>query len=243
MSNAESTEALRAEIAERKVEVRTLDRQRAVAQGELRRLEAELAALEDASPVASSDASAFREACKSAGVPVSIERSRSGNGAHAWFFFEAPVPAVTARRMASFLLPRDQTDYPIQRIYQLLATDQERNDLILNDVIQALEDGRSPIVLTERKDHLEFLADRLRGFTRHLVVLKGGGSAKRRRETLTALKEIPGMEERLVLATGRYIGEGFDDARLEILAEAPLATRSSTELRGTIVHRDRLSPR
>ncbi len=120
-------------------------------------------------------------------------------------------------RKTDFNLPRDQTDYPIQRIYQLLATDQERNDLILSDVIQALEDGRSPIVLTERKDHLEFLADRLRGFTRHLVVLKGGASAKRRRETLTALKEIPGMEERLVLATGRYIGEGFDDARLDTL--------------------------
>lgn len=55
MSNAESTEALRAEIAARKVAVRTLDRQRAVAQGELRRLEAELAVLEDASPVASPD--------------------------------------------------------------------------------------------------------------------------------------------------------------------------------------------
>jgi hypothetical protein len=50
------------------------------------------------------DTAAFREACRSAGVPVAVERSRSGNGAHAWFFFNAPVPAVTARRMGCFLL-------------------------------------------------------------------------------------------------------------------------------------------
>ncbi len=47
---------------------------------------------------------AFRDACNSAGLPVHVERSRSGNGAHAWFFFESPVTAVTARRMACFLL-------------------------------------------------------------------------------------------------------------------------------------------
>jgi hypothetical protein len=52
------------------------------------------------------DAGAYREACNSTGVPVAVERSRSGNGAHAWSFFESPVPAVTARRMACFLLTR-----------------------------------------------------------------------------------------------------------------------------------------
>jgi len=72
-------------------------------------------------------------------------------------------------------------------------------------------------VLTERRDHLDFLADRLRGFTRHLIVLKGGASTKQRREILAALAAIPATEERLVLATGRYIGEGFDDARLDTL--------------------------
>lgn len=50
------------------------------------------------------DIAAFRDACNSAGLPVHVERSRSGNGAHAWFFFASPVSAVTARRMACFLL-------------------------------------------------------------------------------------------------------------------------------------------
>ena len=83
-----------------------------------------------------------------------------------------------------------ETDLPIQRIYRTLAGDERRNDLILNDVIGALDAGRSPLVLTERKDHLDFLAGRLRAFTRHLIVLQGGVGAKKRREALAALAAI-----------------------------------------------------
>ena len=98
-----------------------------------------------------------------------------------------------------------------------LAADEARNALILNDVIRALEEGRSPILLTERKDHLEYFAERLRSFARHLVVLQGGMRAKERRDVASQLAAIPDDEERLLLATGRYIGEGFDDARLDTL--------------------------
>jgi superfamily II DNA or RNA helicase len=105
----------------------------------------------------------------------------------------------------------------IQGIYAALARDGNRNELILNDVIRALEDGRSPILLTERKDHLEYFAARLEGVARHLVVLQGGMGAKAHRAVKAQLAAIPANEERLVLATGRYIGEGFDDARLDTL--------------------------
>ena len=105
----------------------------------------------------------------------------------------------------------------IQELYAAIAADGRRNQLILNDVIGALEQGRSPILLTERRDHLEYFAARLRGFTRHLVVLQGGVTAKARREAKAQLAAIPSDEERLILATGRYIGEGFDDARLDTL--------------------------
>ena len=59
-----------------------------------------------------------------------------------------------------------------------LAPDEKRNRLILDDVIQAIDQGRSLILLTERKDHLEYLAARLANFARHLVVLQGGMSTK-----------------------------------------------------------------
>lgn len=105
----------------------------------------------------------------------------------------------------------------IQELYAALAADAIRNQLILDDVIQALEQGRSPILLTERKDHLEYFAARLKKIARHVVVLQGGTNASERREVKAQLAAIPDAEERLVLATGRYIGEGFDDARLDTL--------------------------
>lgn len=108
-------------------------------------------------------------------------------------------------------------DATIQQLYAELASDSKRNDLILNDVIAALAEKRSPILLTERNDHLDLFEERLRGFARHLVVLRGGMPPKERREVAARLATIPDDEERLLLATGRYIGEGFDDARLDTL--------------------------
>lgn len=105
----------------------------------------------------------------------------------------------------------------IQDLYAALARDEARNAMILNDVVRALEEGRSPIVLTERKDHLAYFADRLGRVARHLVVLQGGMGAKADRAVRAQLDAIPPNEERLLLATGRYIGEGFDDARLDTL--------------------------
>ncbi len=99
----------------------------------------------------------------------------------------------------------------------MLAADEARNDLICTDVIRALEEGRSPIVLTERRDHLERLADKLRVYVPHLVVLHGTMKTSVRREALVHFATVPDGKPRLLLATGRYIGEGFDDARLDTL--------------------------
>jgi superfamily II DNA or RNA helicase len=105
----------------------------------------------------------------------------------------------------------------IQELYSALAADQLRNDLIFDDVIRALEEKRSPILLTERRDHLEHFANRLRNFTRNLVVLHGGMTSRERQSVIAQLASIPENEERLLIATGRYIGEGFNDARLDTL--------------------------
>jgi len=75
---------------------------------------------------------------------------------------------------------------------------------------------------------LEYLATRLPGFARNVVVLQGGLRAKERRAALDQLAAIPDSEERLVLATGRYVGEGLDDARLDTLFLAlPIAWKGT----------------
>ncbi len=127
---------------------------------------------------------------------------------------QRPFTQKLVVRETDFKTPSEGTPN-IQSLYALLAANERRNRLILDDVIQALEQGHSPILLTERKDHLGYLASRLEKFARHLIVLQGGMGAKERREVKERLAAIPNHEERLVLATGRYIGEGFDDARLD----------------------------
>lgn len=128
-----------------------------------------------------------------------------------------PFEHLLTVRETSFHLDDPDGAPGIQEIYGRLASDEARNTLILDDVIRALEDGRSPIVLTERRDHLDFLAERLERVARNLVVLRGGLGEKRRRAETERLAAVPDTEERLALATGRFIGEGFDDARLDTL--------------------------
>lgn len=120
-------------------------------------------------------------------------------------------------RETGFSLSDTDSEITIQEIYARLTADRQRNHLILSDIKQALAEGRSPILLTERKDHLEYLAGELRDTVKHLVVLHGGMGVKQRRKAIEHLASIPDGEERLILATGRYIGEGFDDARLDTL--------------------------
>ena len=101
-------------------------------------------------------------------------------------------------------------------VYAAIAQDESRNNLIFDDVLKALEAKRSPIVLTERRDHLDYLQKRFSRFVRNLVVLRGGMSAAERKASDAALR-VADDQERLILATGRYIGEGFDDPRLDAL--------------------------
>lgn len=76
-------------------------------------------------------------------------------------------------------------------------------------------------------DHLEYLHRRLSPFVRNIVVLRGGMSAKARKSATAALNVADG-DERLILATGRYVGEGFDDARLDTLfLTMPIAWRGT----------------
>ena len=141
-------------------------------------------------------------------------------------FFDCHVRAENALRDEGIELRSRKTEFGrdrtasvdrIQALYAALATDERRNRLIVDDVTAALVEGRSPILLTERKDHFESLAARLRGVARHLIALRGGMTSTERRAAATALASIPANESRLVIATGRYIGEGFDDARLDTL--------------------------
>jgi superfamily II DNA or RNA helicase/very-short-patch-repair endonuclease len=110
-------------------------------------------------------------------------------------------------------------DHRIQfhELCQELVVDESRNEMICEDVVQIVDDGRSPLVLTERKDHLQTLAQQLESRVPHVIVLQGGTGSRETRAVADRLARIPDDEGRALLATGRYIGEGFDDHRLDTL--------------------------
>jgi superfamily II DNA or RNA helicase len=123
-------------------------------------------------------------------------------------------------RQTGFTYPTpglDGNDVSIHDLYAALADNDARNELIQDDVLKAIDAGRSPILLSERRLHLEHLAERLDPLVKNLIVLKGGMGQKQRRTLAEKIAAIPDSEERLLLATGRYLGEGFDDSRLDTL--------------------------
>ncbi len=104
-----------------------------------------------------------------------------------------------------------------QRLYGALSADQARNCLIRDDVVAAVREGRAPLVLTERTDHLERLAEMLRPLVPRLVILQGGMGKRALRAALQGLAHADSDVGNVVLATGKFIGEGFDDPRLDTL--------------------------
>ena len=120
-------------------------------------------------------------------------------------------------RHTDFRMPAEMVDLAIQDVYAALINDSARNAMIAADLRQALTAGRSPLLLTGRKEHLQFFATEVEGFAKHIFVLKGGMGKKQRRTTAEALASVPENDSRVIIATGSYIGEGFDDARLDTL--------------------------
>jgi superfamily II DNA or RNA helicase/very-short-patch-repair endonuclease len=113
--------------------------------------------------------------------------------------------------------PESDRRLEFQALYQELVDDEPRTRLICDDVMESVRDGRSPLVLTERNDHLDRLERGLADGIRNLVVLRAGLGKKQRQAIVERLAAIPRDEPRVILATGRYVGEGFDDPRLDTL--------------------------
>lgn len=125
-----------------------------------------------------------------------------------------------------------------QRLCEALVTAESRNDLIVAEVVTAVAAGRFPLVLTERTKHLEILTDRLERELPHVVALRGGYSKKELHAALERLRSIPEEAGQVVVATGRFIGEGFDDARLDTLFLAmPVSWRGTVAQYAGRLHR------
>jgi superfamily II DNA or RNA helicase len=124
----------------------------------------------------------------------------------------------------------------IQTIYAELAHDTERNAMIVTDARAAIGEGRSVLILTGRIDHLHHLDALLRPHVVGLVSLHGGLKPRERRDALAALADS--SDPVAIIATGRYLGEGFDHPRLDTLLLAlPVAWKGTITQYAGRLHR------
>lgn len=150
---------------------------------------------------------------------------------------ERPFEHVVIPRYTGFRMP-EGAEEGIQPVYAAMIRDKQRNGLIFADLLGALEKRCSPLVLTERTEHVNELAGWLKGFAKNVIVLKGGAGKKQREALTKQMVSIPEGEERVLIATGRYIGEGFDDARLDTLfLTMPISWRGTLQQYAGRLHR------
>jgi superfamily II DNA or RNA helicase len=112
----------------------------------------------------------------------------------------------------------------IQDVFRALVEDQVRTRQIAADVTAAVREGRNVLVLTQWTDHLDHLAAELSQRGMKPLVLRGGLGKKARAAVIDQLNADPAPTGQLLLATGSYLGEGFDSPSLDTLFLAfPLA--------------------
>jgi superfamily II DNA or RNA helicase len=102
-------------------------------------------------------------------------------------------------------------------IWSDLVADQQRNEMIIGDIVAAVQEGRHPLVLSERTEHVRMIADALTNECANVMVLIGADTRKAKREVLERLGNLKDDESFVIVATGKYVGEGFDFPRLDTL--------------------------
>lgn len=133
----------------------------------------------------------------------------------------------------------NEDKHSISEIYQLVVNDKIRNKRIVEDAIMCVQDGRNPIVMTKYIEHAELLYQQLQDKAEHVFLLRGGKSSKERDAIRLKMNSIPDNESVIVVAIGKYIGEGFNYPRLDTLLIAmPIAWEGNVEQYAGRINRD-----
>jgi len=151
-----------------------------------------------------------------------------------------PFDHYVIPRLTSFRAPLEEEgkDPSIQGLYTAIATNQPRNQRITEDVRRCFQNGGNALVLTERTAHVEALATMLREQIPDVITLTGGKGLKETREALAKVSSASPDRPLTLIATGRYIGEGFDEPRLDTLFLAmPISWKGTLQQYAGRLHR------
>jgi superfamily II DNA or RNA helicase len=148
-----------------------------------------------------------------------------------------PFDHFVMPRFTRYLAPLEK-ELSIQELYADLCVNELRNRLIADDVIAGFQSGGNALVLTERTAHVELLADKVREKVPDVITLVGNVSAREKKEVLDRIAGVAAGAQLTLIATGRYIGEGFDESRLDTLFLAmPIAWKGTLHQYAGRLHR------
>ncbi len=143
-------------------------------------------------------------------------------------------------RFTSFRIPLNgyEKELSIQEIYAEAVHNEARNQQIVEDVIDNYKRGRNCLILTLRTAHVELLAERLKEEVPDVVTLMGGMGSKKTREVFDRITDTPADKNLILVATGSFIGEGFDEPRLDTLFLAmPISWKGTLQQYAGRLHR------
>ena len=145
------------------------------------------------------------------------------------------IPRFTSLRVP---LDSDEKDVSIQELYSEIVDNDFRNQQIVEDVLNSYQQGRNCIVLSLRTAHIELLAKKLREEVPDVVMLMGGMGTKTTREVFNRITDTPADKNLILVATGSFIGEGFDEPRLDTLFLAmPISWKGTLQQYAGRLHR------
>jgi superfamily II DNA or RNA helicase len=145
--------------------------------------------------------------------------------------------AVIARTLLKQIdLPQEAG---IQDVFRHLACDAERTSAIAAEIENSYNQGRKVLVLTERTEHLDAIQIELAQKGLLPFVLHGRMSKKQRATLISEIEALPPDEPRILLATGKLVGEGFDHPPLDTLVLAmPVSWKGTLQQYAGRLHRE-----
>jgi len=124
-------------------------------------------------------------------------------------------------------------------MYAILRDNEDRDNIIIKDVVKCISEGRTPVVLSRYIDHSKRLYERLKNSADYVFLMTGENSKKEHKEIIEKMNQVKPEESLVLIATGSLIGEGFDFPRLNTLIMAtPVAWKSVVEQYAGRLNRD-----
>ncbi|MFC1494568.1 DEAD/DEAH box helicase family protein [Thermodesulfobacteriota bacterium] len=145
------------------------------------------------------------------------------------------MPRFTSLRAPLDIDPKDLT---IQTLYSEIINNDFRDQQIIEDVLANHNQGRNCLVLTLRTAHVENLTNKLKEHISEVISLTGGMGRKSMRKAFERINDIPADKPIVLVATGHFIGEGFDEPRLDTLFLAmPVSWKGTLQQYAGRLHR------